>query len=834
MWLENLTQDIIRVSSELFPLDAVSQKTILDRVFCFYRLDAPSELLKRFGSIYSIYSHVARVSPNPFSHVTVLSSEDRLELISSRKVEPTEMSISLEGTTKIDLTEARSPRHLDLNLPDELRALLHLFYESQRDAFRSQGYSVRANGVYRTDADLAADMPQSHDAFLSKIQPFIHVFAGFEFQLRILNGSLYLQIQPKSILEFEKDIHSLVTEGILSPREVLRRFQDQPSNVYLPNNTSAHLVGIVPKRADEPISEEPFSGRTFLEFAKSSYKGVTFSQPDAALLVVVVGPLRTPWYFTSEHVKPYVSFPILARYDRRYVGTLTSLMKVYSSKRVKILEDLRRDLKFSFLGDEIKIGGALSREGVDLEIQPEIFSDSDLSKPFFRFPKPWVRFRDANGSIREVGPPFLAAPGDLLRNRELTPFDVPKSEIKLKVICDERLEKDARALIARLEGGLARYPRFDQIFRCSIKYDISSTTSFTSGETYSDVSPEKYDCVLLFGPRNIADDPLSTKLIYTFAETHILDKGVPAQFVSDDPSSNPIYDASLKSKARNPNALFGIGPNILGKIGARVLDLSSRAANHFMPDSVVLSYNIARVFRTLDLGDSQASPREVAKASIPLSAPIVVMSDRGTEIIHQYAHELSKETALFSSDHAFRILDEIAEKYSKVVVHKDGAFLNEELSDLRNLQSRRTMIPVSIVSGKVPRLFSSIPTQSFLPRTGLLFGISKSDFLMSTTLVTDRYVPEARGWPNPIWVRIHDEVLPERLTAREKIQLLYQIWAFTRLHLGSENPIRRPISIHYSNQMAEFLRKAGNPEPSYFKLFSKNANRHGYVPRVFM
>ncbi len=104
---------------------------------------------------------------------------------------------------------------------------------------------------------------------------------------------------------------------------------------------------------------------------------------------------------------------------------------------------------------------------------------------------------------------------------------------------------------------------------------------------------------------------------------------------------------------------------------------------------------------------------------------------------------------------------------------------------------------------------------------------------MSTTLVTQAYEPKERGWPQPLWIHIHDEVLAKELTDQDKLRLLYQIWVFTRLHLGSENPIRRPISLHYSNQMNGFLRKAGESDPTYFQHFSER-NRFGYVSRPFM
>jgi hypothetical protein len=171
-----------------------------------------------------------------------------------------------------------------------------------------------------------------------------------------------------------------------------------------------------------------------------------------------------------------------------------------------------------------------------------------------------------------------------------------------------------------------------------------------------------------------------------------------------------------------------------------------------------------------------------------------------------------------------------------IIVHKDGEFYQKELSDLKNLQlGKIRIIPVSIVSGCVPRLFSfSEKAKAPLPLEGTVFTLSNNEFLMSTTLVSNYYDAASRGWPNPIFIKIHEEILERKLTVEEKLQILYQIWSFTRLHIHSEIPLRRPISIHYSNLMAEFLRKCENRRPTYFEKFMGYENTLGYIPRIFL
>lgn len=825
---------MVRVSAELLPVEGNSWDVIRQLPFRFYKLQPSSEVLTRLKDLHSVYAFAARACKNKSFVVTTVQTGEGLELVSP--IELPFQALYLYGReeeeSRIGLVLSRDSRPLDLNDMSQLRGFLHLFYQTQKDEFRKQGYAVRGNTVYRTDEDLAGQITLSKNSFLEKIQPSIHAYPGFNIQFRLLDGSPYIQIQPRSVLDFEKDLRSLVSEGVFTRQELQRNFE----YVYLPIDRTVRLVGFTSITASDRINEDPFNGMSFIDYSHCDYGGMAWHDA-AAELLVVMGSSGDPWYFTSEKVRPSISFPELARHDPQYVGSLASVLKVFSARRPKTVDKLQRDLKFGFLDHEIVTRPPLARDGHDAEIGPEHLQEADLSKPFFHFTRPWVCFKNLSGSIVDVGePPYIAAPGDLLRHHDLRPFDAP-TQVDLKVICDRKFEKEARVLLENLQKGFAKHPAFEQIFGCMLRIqDFSTVDTFEDPGIYLDIAPDAYDCVLIVGPRSIANDPIASRRIYAYAETQILSRGVPAQFVSDNPSPNPSYDSSLKTKAQNPDTLFGIGLNILGKIGSRVLELSPKSSGFFTPNSVVLAYNIGRVFEPIeDEIFHSRSPRDAVKRSTAISAPIVIMTGRGTEIIHQNVHRLSSEDLLFSEEHGPRILDEIPQEYTKIIVHKDGVFLDRELLDIKRLQTKdRLMIPISIVTGNVPRLVTSIARIHFLPRPGLLFRLSSHDFLLSTTLVTPKYIPEQRGWPNPIWVRIHGEAVPRELTGLEKLQLLYQIWCQTRLHLGSQNPIRKPISIHYSNQMYQFLRKAGDPAPSYFKTFVGKRNRHGYVPRIFM
>jgi hypothetical protein len=802
----------------------------------YFRLTPSSDVLKRTGGLFQAYSSVANTFPRVLPRAAVIRDGGELEIVSPSPIDVEEIYTeeSLDRG-KIKIVESRSQAPLDLSKPSQYHAFLRLFYMSQRDSLEEQGYHSRGRVIFKPLEEITPKIPTSKNEFVRKIQSYIHLHPGIDIRFKLIEGSPYLQVQPKSVLEFNKDIFSLLQERVLSKEEVTRRFE----NVRLPIDRLARLLGIVSKKASDSIKEPPFDGKSFLEYAGNNYSTIRLAEREAPLLIALPAMGSSPWYFTSEQVVPSLSFLDLAHYDAQIAGILTSAMKIYSATRRDILETSKRSLRLRFFGQEVGLEPSFSKEGVDDDIQVHDLLTSDLTKPFIHFPRPLMQFRDAGGSPVQIGHfPDLGAPGDLLRRRDLRPFDVPglKERIRIKIICDFSLEEDTKILLEKLQSGLDGYPDFEQIFQTPLEVvKISTVKSFEEPGAYSDISPSKYDCVLVVGPRTFTADPVQTRKIYSTAETSILRQGVNPQFISDNPSQNPNYDASLKSKAERPNVLFGIGLQILGKIGARVLELSGTSSDVFVPNSVVLAYNIARVFeQTTDNLASADSPRDFLKTSSALSAPVVVMTDHGTEIIQQSAHEISSESSLFSSDHGRRVLAEIPSRYTTIVIHKDGPFHDRELQDIKGvLAPDRIIIPISITTSNVPRFITTNAKLHFLSKAGLLLQLSPRDFLMSTSLVTQSYDPRERGWPQPIWIHIHDEILSKELTNRDRLRLAYQIWAFTRLHLGSENPIRRPISIHYSNQMNQFLRKAGESEPTYFQRFSER-NRFGYVSRPFM
>lgn len=831
---------LVRTSTELFPLHEDTLKEIDEKTYHQYKAHFSDSVLKHLESLDRAYFHAANLFKIKYGYSSVLKL-NAFSLVSVADIaNPLLYLFNRRKEDKYKIKVNRTGQKVRLSFFDEphFEPLRNMLYQSIHDSLSRLGFESSAYSYYSKSEDLTEDFPLSKNSTLRKIQRFFHVFPGFSIKLRVFHREPFLQIQPRCVVNFEKDLHSLYKENLFSLDEIVKTFPQ----VLLPLGRTARLQTFWRTKASEPINDKVFDGETFLQFAKHMYPNLAFKEKDANLVVVVPrGNRSVPWYFSSELVTPSLGFESIAQMDRDFHSRITSKMKVYSAKRKDLLAEYVHEIngKIAFDDITIRLSEMLSHESLMLELEPQKFTRSEIPA-FFWFPRPWARFLDVETRkpkdvSRKTG--HLGAPGDLLTEpRNVCCLDVPK-EINVKLLIDRKLETGALNLMYSFLEGYGGYKGFRDVFGVDFRFSSIVVDDFLSDlPIYSEMTPESNDCVLIFGPRTIKGDPVKTKGIYTFSETQILNRGVPVQFVSDDPSPNPRYDRSLESKSTNPDVLFGIGLNILGKIGANILTLAPNTTNYFLPNSVVIGYNIARIFERLEKDIFQdKAPRSLVRHSVPLAAPIVILSSHGANIIQQYAYEVEDEASLFSGEHGRRIISDISDEPENIVIHKDGEFYPKEILDLKNLQQNGVrIIPVSIVSGSVPRLFSSLAKIHFLPPEGTVLMLSPVHFLISTTLTGGGYIPEHRGWPNPILVEFHERPLSQKLSVQEKLQLLYQIWSLTRVHVHSQLPLRKPISVHYSNSIAKFLRKAGDRKPLYFKKFKGRKNRFGYSPRIFL
>ncbi|MHA1790804.1 MAG: hypothetical protein ACTSXT_16425 [Candidatus Helarchaeota archaeon] len=713
----------------------------------------------------------------------------------------------------------------DLNIFDNRnrKIILNILYQYQRKYLLDKGYKISKNTYYEGNYNFIKNIHKPKSDILLKLYEYIRLYYGFTFLYKIYGDKIYVHIKPRSIINLEIDIYEMLS--LLSKKEIIEYF----NKINLPYGRSGKILFFTDFTSDNYIESEPFFGTSLIEYYKENYE-IVLNHKDAPVLYCHLNVRKPFRFYSSECAIPSLNFTNLSMLDVEFESDINSFMKKRSSTRKNVIELAKENMHTFAFNHNFKFEELVSAVGDNDPINADKIRNLSSITPFKVFARPSVNFRDQDGEIVEINEfsGLTASPGDLLTDSTLQPFKVPKEISVLSLLPAEYYEAGV-TLLERIKEGYRRYPAFNTLFNCEIKNEIKMIRDYNSyTDEINKINPTKYDCTIFIAPRKLSDNRETVNL-YTRLEKESLNRRVPAQFITDNPRNNPNYDSSLESKAKDPEVLFGISINILGKIGGTILKPAPRVVSNFISDSVILSYNITRVYQNVDYGSSK-NPYTLAKTSIPYVAPTLTFSERGTEIRHQLLHQIPEETSFFKSDQAQTLIDSISENHSNVIIHKDGPFFPSELKDLENISTDKKIIPISIITNSVPRLFSNLAEISFTAPHGTVFELSNQDYLVASSLFTSRRVPEKFGWPNPLHVRFYSKDITEKV----RIKLLYQIWVMTRLYLNSKIPTRRPLSVHYANKISEFLTKNGRADLPFLNKFMNYRNRHDLIPRLFL
>jgi hypothetical protein len=440
------------------------------------------------------------------------------------------------------------------------------------------------------------------------------------------------------------------------------------------------------------------------------------------------------------------------------------------------------------------------------------------------FPSPSITLKK-DGEEVDIFPGVMgyqATVNDLMKHPELKPLDVPR-DLKIVAFIDSKLQNGWSRVRKSIIEGKGEYRGFQQTFGVNLHIEEKPITDFFSEDFTKEVNslPELgFDCALIVIPRYLtsAED---TKRIYVESKTRIMDKGIPVQVFTDDQKISFSRNSTLDGKAENAWTVFGLAINILAKAGTVLTALSKSTTSKLVPNSMILGYNTARI-----------SPLKPTHAkTIPLAAPLVIFDNKGAYISHQEVYRLKNETSLFE-EHGDTIMKYIPSDISTLIVHKDGYFTRSELEAIKGLGSRHGVgiLPISIRTGNVPRVFNpNFFGTDIGVRAGTVLPLSEQDFLLVTTPIR-QWDPERLGWPNPILVTLHEPIIDPVL----KTKLLYHIFALTKMQTGSQRPVRTPVSIHFSNMILKFIRKVGEPTPTYLKHFVRRRDDGKYLARWFV
>jgi len=735
------------------------------------------------------------------------------------------------------------PRRITLSpLEHEMDFLIckRLMLEHIR-GFASSRYDQGYGHVVDLERQIDSDIPRK-SAFLEGIR----AYRGVDFQfLRLADASMFFMgSTPRSSIRHHENLDSLLRSKGLRPSKVSSSFP----YVRMPWGGTGKVLEILQNRfAGDPVKEDPvLAGRSFIEFAEQFYARLNLKKKDSPL--AIVGTSRGPRLYSCEALYPSVNFEALDSEDPQYFSRLISRLRLISAKeRLEQAIEWTRILKpmmimstdFGFEVDTTPFELSALSKVLDTDV---ISSEFDTPGGIFERPPMSFSRVGSSGAMDKFTvypgktPRYQGTLNDLLDNPELKPFDAPSTANVIEFVHQSLVEKWT-SLKEAVVKGVGGYRGLKPTFGIDVSFKQETVTDFLGlgfEERVANLRDREYDCAICVVPR-FMDSSEDTRKIYTEPKTAIMRKGIPVQVIANDERRTESRDRSLVGRSRSSTAVFGLACNLLAKIGAILTALGADFADSMLEDSAIMGYDVARVFPQIK---EPMKLVEQKRTSIPLAAPLFIFDNRGARIVHQHVYRPSKENLLFE-EKGSEIFSSIGE-VSNLIIHKDGSFSGQELQQVKRLAASGTpttlkkVIPISIVKSDVPRIFRpDYGGAGFELRGGTFLCLSPVEFVLATT-PTYNWVEEKRGWPCPIWIQIHDREMGHSLAMSEKFKLLYQIFALTKMHTGSQLPTKSPVSIHYSNMVARFLRKVGESAPDFLDKLIEPRPERRFVPRWYL
>ena len=784
-----------------------------DEASCFWHL---TELLRA----KEIVSTVIESGPRKY---LVILGEHNLSFLSPYFMKDQECQISLnyEGDLK-----------LDLSLESDFTTFRRIITTQLKINAKPPLYFSGLDVVDKSEKIIE---PTEGSTQVLRFMKHCFVYRGAALRFRKYGDSFFLQIIPQSKIELDTELDKFIADGTLD-KGTLPQFI---SHVRLPNGKNVPLLTALDRNACDKITESKvFEGRSFLEFAQENYPFLQLKNPYS--LMVGVGTETGPATFSLESLRASLTFSSLNSLDEEFFSKLIKILKLESAKR------LDRAVTWINKITPLEIGQAklrINTNPYEVHVLKKEF-ETDLSDldPFvsggtFKRPPISLKMLDEKGEYkeREIPPGYLnkykGTVNDIFLNPELKPLEVP-ARPRILVLVQKDLKKGWLALLKSLKEGVGQrgYRGFQQTFEVDPIFRTRYIEDFFSKEfdqIIAKLKEKQYDCAIVVIPRFLKT-PGETKRIYTETKTKIMQIGIPVQVVTDDPRITESRNNTLMGKSMNAYTCFGISLNILVKMGAMVTALAPSFSDNLLASSVIIGYDVIRVPKNEELSKSLYS----LKRTIPLAAPLVIFDNRGSKISHHWIYRLESETSLFEGENGREILSQIAADIDNVVIHKDGPFYPSELDAIEKLfDGKKKVFPISIIRNEVPRIFNPrFAGAGFELKNGTFLELGENEYVISTTPIAS-WTPERLGWPCPILVRFHGKhVGSDPLTKRK---LLFQIYALTKMQVGSQRATRVPISVHYSNMIARFIRKVGDPTPAYLRFFVRRLPDQRFIPKWY-
>jgi hypothetical protein len=707
------------------------------------------------------------------------------------------------------------------------------------------GFRWEGSIIYNPENDLLTEKNVcSTSPFLSNVG----VFPAVSATISHYHDQTYLHVSPTTRIFSKTCLYDLLNqnEGLLDEAMKFARLD------LGKKGRTAEIKEITETTADTKITLRAFGNRNFLEFARDNYPNSHIGNPKAKLAIVVPFGLSNPWIFSTEGMYPSLNFQTLNSLDSKFFKNLLGIIKARSVARLENAKDFVKSIApistpygvveidskpFSL---KILADAPFLKNGKIDENNIEKLSEKE-NGAIFETPSITLRMSGRTGEFCEKTIyPFIdgraANLNDLMKWSDLAPLEIDP-EIKVGIIIDERLEKKWKgrqndfeeALLHGVKTMRYSYRGFEETFKCRLKIVKEFTVSDFFGDEFDSIvkqiSPTCFDCILLVIPRWL-ETPDSSKQIYIVPKEKIMQKGVPVQVIANDETR---VRGSLKDKVRDPFIIFGLALNIAAKPGFRLTAFSKEFAEKIIGNSVVISYNITRIMPKLRYVEQNAPIEKLMGTTVPLVAPLFIMDNRGSRVLHWDFYLPKSEISLFS-DFGTSIFEKISNDVENIIIHKDGPFRENELRVLEGFNKpHRRVIPISITQSNPLRMHNAlhIGIGKEIQR-GAFLKLDADNYEVATTTIQS-WEAANWGWPRPIHIQFH-----ESMSNTESIKLLYHIFGLTKMHFGSQRPTRLPVSIHYANLVSRFLRALGDEAPSFHQSFAKVFDEKGRMPLWFL
>ncbi len=715
--------------------------------------------------------------------------------------------------------------YLRKSLPIGMKCEGSIIYDSKNDLLTEKG--IHANSTLLSN---------------------VGVYPAVSATINHYNDVIYLHVSPTTRIFSKASLNDLLKQKCVFSEGSIKFVRLDLGK----KGRTAEIKEITQTTADTKIASPAFGNRDFLEFARVNYPDSHITDPKAKLGIVIPYGLSNPWIFSTEAMYPSFNFQTLDSIDPTFFKNLLGIVKARSLTRLSNAKDFVKlitpistpygviELDETPLSLKILANARFLNYGkVDENNLSKLSEREDGA--IFETPSISLRMSDRSGGFNEktIYPHSdgkSANLNDLMKWADLAPLEI-EPDLKLGIIVDKKLEKEwngsnndfEEALLYGVKNTRYSYRGFEQTFKCRLKivekFIVSDFFGGEFDEIVDKITPSNYDCILLIIPRWL-ETPESSKQIYMVPKEKIMQKGVPVQVIANDETR---VKGSLKDKVRDPFVMFGVALNIAAKPGFRLTAFSKQFAENIIGNSVVIGYNVTRIMPKVRHLEQNASIEELMGTTMPLVAPLFILDNRGSRVLHWNFYLPNSEVSLFS-DFGDSIFEKIDDDIENIIIHKDGPFRDIELAVLSGFNKpNRRIIPISITQSNPLRMHNAlhIGIGKEIQR-GAFLKLDKNNYELATTTIQS-WEAANWGWPRPLHVQFH-----ESLTNAETLKLMYHIFGLTKMHFGSQRPTRSPVSIHYANMMSTFLRALDDETPSFHQSFAKVFKEKGRMPLWFL